>query len=162
MNRSPPRRRVERCYAYPTAGPCNMSFRTTRLVEFHDTDMAGIMHFASFYRYMASAEHEFLRSLGISLCSSSEHALTLPRVSASCDFKSPARCEQILDIAVSIARLGKKSLTFHFDFTHEGREVASGQMTSVCCHANPNEPLKAVPIPAELAEKLQPLLASSR
>ena len=39
-------------------------FRTTRLVEFHDTDMAGIMHFASFFHYMESAEHEFIRSLG--------------------------------------------------------------------------------------------------
>ena len=43
-----------------------MPFRTTRLVEFHDTDMAGIMHFAAFYLYMASTEHEFFRSLDIS------------------------------------------------------------------------------------------------
>jgi len=133
-------------------------FRTTRIVEFHDTDMAGIMHFAAFYLYMASAEHEFFRSLGISLCSREDKSLTFPRVSASCDFKSPARCEEILDIAVSIVRLGKKSLTFQIDFAHEGREVASGQITSVCCHVNPNEPLKSVPIPAEMVEKLQPFL----
>ena len=43
------------------------SFCTTRLVEFHDTDMAGIMHFASFFHYMESAEHEFIRSLGLSV-----------------------------------------------------------------------------------------------
>ena len=36
-------------------------FRTTRLVEFGDTDMAGIVHFANFFRYMESAEHAFLR-----------------------------------------------------------------------------------------------------
>ncbi len=136
-------------------------FRTTRLVEFHDTDMAGIMHFAAYYLYMGSTEHEFFRSLGISLCSigelgsHGEKGLTFPRVSASCDFKSPARCEEVLDIAVSIVKLGKKSLTFKFDFSHDGREVASGQMTSVCCHVNPNEPLKSVPIPAEMVEKLQ-------
>jgi len=133
-------------------------FRTTRIVEFHDTDMAGIMHFASFYLYMASAEHELFRSLGLSLCSNNDQSLTFPRVSASCDFKSPARCEEILDIAVSIVRLGTKSLTFRFDFTHDGREVASGQITSVCCHVDPNEPLKSVPIPAEMAEKLQSFL----
>jgi len=109
-----------------------MPFCTTRLVEFHDTDMAGIMHFAAFYRYMASAEHEFFRSLGMSFCSRDDQALTFPRVSASCDFKSPARCEEILEIGVRLVKLGKKSLTFQFDFTHEGREVASGQMTSVC------------------------------
>jgi acyl-CoA thioester hydrolase len=42
-------------------------YRTTRLVEFHDTDMAGIMHFASFFVYMESAEHELLRSMGLSV-----------------------------------------------------------------------------------------------
>ncbi|NOY30835.1 MAG: acyl-CoA thioesterase [Planctomycetes bacterium] len=141
-----------------------MPFRTTRLVEFHDTDMAGIMHFAAFYRYMASAEHELFRSLGMSLCpldergSRDDQSLTFPRVSASCDFKSPARCEEVLDIEVRLVKLGKKSLTFHFEFTHEGREVASGQMTSVCCHVNPSEPLKSVSIPAEMVEKLQPFL----
>ena len=30
-------------------------FRIERLVEFHDTDMAGIMHFASFFHYMGLA-----------------------------------------------------------------------------------------------------------
>lgn len=134
-------------------------FRTTRLVEFHDTDMAGIMHFAAFYLYMASAEHEFFRSLGLSFCSRDAEPLTFPRVSASCDFQSPARCEEILDISVSIVRLGKKSITFRFDFTHEGREVASGQMTSVCCRVLPNEPLRSLLIPEEMVEKLQPFLA---
>jgi len=42
-------------------------FQTSRLVEFHDTDMAGIMHFASFFIYMESAEHELYRSLGLSI-----------------------------------------------------------------------------------------------
>ena len=30
--------------------------------EFCDTDMAGIVHFANFFRFMESAEVEFLRS----------------------------------------------------------------------------------------------------
>ena len=34
-------------------------FRTTRMVEFFETDMAGIMHFSTFFRYMESAEHAF-------------------------------------------------------------------------------------------------------
>ncbi len=139
-------------------------FRTTRLVEFHDTDMAGIMHFAAYYLYMGSAEHEFFRSLGIRLCSREPGSeggmsLTFPRVSARCDFKSPARCEQVLDIAISVARLGNKSVTFTFEFTHDGRAVASGEMTSVCCHVHPSKPLKSVPIPADIVEKFQLFLA---
>ena len=69
-------------------------FRTTRLVEFHDTDMAGIMHFASFFHYMESAEHELLRSLGLSVHTTVDgEMLSFPRVATSCQFRSPARCE---------------------------------------------------------------------
>jgi 4-hydroxybenzoyl-CoA thioesterase/acyl-CoA thioester hydrolase len=131
-------------------------FRTTRLVEFHDTDMAGIMHFASFFHYMESAEHEFLRSIGFSIYSKWEgHTLSFPRVAVSCEFRSPARCEDLLEIAIRVSRLGTKSLTYEFTFTHEGREVAHGQMTAVCCRIDPSQPLESVPIPPPVAKKLR-------
>lgn len=135
-------------------------FRTTRLVEFHDTDMAGIMHFASFFHYMESAEHEFLRSLGLSVHTTiGGEMLSFPRVATSCQFKSPARCEDILEIAILIGRLGKKSITYDFDLRIGPREVAKGQLTCVCCRVVPSEPLESVPIPGEIAEKLKPFVA---
>ena len=42
-------------------------FRMKRPVEFYDTDMAGIMHFTNFFRFMEAAEHAFHRSLGLSV-----------------------------------------------------------------------------------------------
>ena len=39
----------------------------TRSVEFAETDLAGIMHFTNFYRWMEVCEHEFLRSIGLSV-----------------------------------------------------------------------------------------------
>lgn len=131
-------------------------FRTTRLVEFHDTDMAGIMHFASFFHYMESAEHELLRSLGLSVHTTLDgEMVSFPRVATSCDFKSPARCEEILDIAIHISRLGSKSITYDFDFRSEGREVAIGQITCVCCRVVPGKPLESVKIPADVIAKLE-------
>jgi acyl-CoA thioester hydrolase len=131
-------------------------FRTTRLVEFHDTDMAGIMHFASFFHYMESAEHELLRSLGLSVHATIDgQMISFPRVASSCQFKSPARCEEILDIAIRIARLGKKSITYDFDFHIGDREVATGQITCVCCRVVPNEALESIAIPADVADKLK-------
>src|SRR5437868_6014643 len=44
-----------------------LSFRTTRRIEFGDTDMAGIVHFANFFRFMEAAECAFLRSRGLSV-----------------------------------------------------------------------------------------------
>ena len=135
-------------------------FRTTRMVEFHDTDMAGIMHFASFFVYMESAEHELYRSLGMSIHSivEDEH-ISFPRVSARCEYSSPARCEEILDIDVAVTRLGAKSVTYEFRFTREGAEVATGSMTSVCCRVRPGHPPISRPIPMEIADQLRTHLA---
>ncbi len=131
-------------------------FHTSRLVEFHDTDMAGIMHFASFFVYMESAEHELLRTLGFSVHSEMDgERISFPRVSASCQYTSPALSEQVLDIAIQVMRIGEKSVTYEFHFTHAGRPVAAGQMTSVCCRVSPGEPPVSRPLPFELAEKLR-------
>ena len=42
-------------------------FHTKRKIEFSDTDLAGIVHFARFFVFMETAEHEFLNSLGTSV-----------------------------------------------------------------------------------------------
>src|SRR5437762_11390922 len=109
-------------------------FATSRRVEFHDTDMAGIVHFTAFFRYMEAAEHDLLRSLGLRvLHETSTGQISWPRVAASCDFRQPARFEDELTIEVGIARIGEKSITYHFSFLCEGNLVAEGSMTSVCC-----------------------------
>ena len=42
-------------------------YTITRRVEFSETDLAGIMHFTNYYRWMEICEHEFLRSVGLSV-----------------------------------------------------------------------------------------------
>src|SRR5438067_10915124 len=99
----------------PDAEP--VMLRTTRRVEFADTDMAGIVHFANFFRWMESAEVEFLRSRGLSVAvQQHEHKLSFPRVAASCDYLKPARFEDVLEIVVTLRRLGSRSVTYGFDF----------------------------------------------
>ena len=42
-------------------------FTASRTVEFHETDMAGIVHFSNFFRYMETTEHDFFRAQGVLL-----------------------------------------------------------------------------------------------
>ncbi len=144
-------------------------FRTRRFVEFSDTDMAGIAHFSSFFRYMESAEHELVRSLGLSVFHvvDEAHTLSFPRVSVQCDYKSPAWCEDELDIAISIERLGKKSITYTFEFTRGDDDqvtthVATGRITCVCCQLEPGRPPFAVELPEELAAKFRPFVSAGK
>jgi len=132
-------------------------FTTKRRVEFGDTDMAGIMHFANFFRFMEAAETDFLISRGLNV-SWQEAAgnYGFPRVSVSCDYQRPARFAEVLTIAVSLEKLGKKSVSYRFDFTNpRGEALATGRITAVfCCTTDANK-LESVEIPPEIRSKLE-------
>jgi YbgC/YbaW family acyl-CoA thioester hydrolase len=131
------------------------AFHTTRRVEFADTDMAGIVHFSNFFRFMEAAEVEFLRSRGLSVHMGWE-GLTFgfPRVSASCDYLRPARFQEVLTVAVRVENVGTKSVTYGFEFTLDAEVIAVGRITSVCCRVNPDHSFFSVDIPASLRAKL--------
>jgi acyl-CoA thioester hydrolase len=129
-------------------------FRTTRIVEFGDTDMAGIVHFANFFRYMEAAEHTFLRSLGLSVVMEYEGAkYGLPRVSASCDYLRPARFGEELTITVAVEKLGRSSISYAFDFSRGDEEIARGRVTAVFCRFDEGGP-KAWEMPEAFRTKL--------
>ena len=131
-------------------------FATTRRVEFGDTDMAGIMHFSNFFRFMEVAETDFLVARGLSV-SWLENGVKwgFPRVSAACDYAKPAKFADVLTIAVSLEKLGKKSVSYRFDFTNQrGEPVATGRMTAVFCRANGPDQIESLDIPADLRAKL--------
>ena len=131
------------------------TFRTRRRVEFADTDMAGIAHFANFFRWMEAAEVEFLRSRGLSVAMGWEgQKIGFPRVAASCDYLRPVRFEDVLEVAVSLERVGGKSLTYAFAFSKDGEAVARGQLTAVCCRIQPGQGLEAIEIPEGIRAKL--------
>jgi YbgC/YbaW family acyl-CoA thioester hydrolase len=132
------------------------TFTTTRRVDFGDTDMAGIMHFANFFRFMESAEIDFLQSRGLSVSWRAADGVRwgLPRVSASCDFQKPARFLDVLTITVTVENVGTKSVTYRFDFTNQrGEALASGRITAVLCRHEPGG-LEAVEIPMDFRTKL--------
>lgn len=111
-----------------------VTYHTTRRVEFADTDMAGIMHFARFFSLMEEVEHEFLRSRGLSVVMQHNgRSIGWPRVAATCDFKKPVQFEDVLDATLTIERLGGKSLTYQVVFSKGGVTVAVGSITACCC-----------------------------
>jgi YbgC/YbaW family acyl-CoA thioester hydrolase len=133
----------------------NQPFRTKRRVEFGDTDMAGIAHFANFFRYMEAAETDFLQGIGMSVAwREAEGRFGFPRVSVACDFKRPVRFEDVLDIDVTVEEVGRKSVRYRFDFSLGGKEVATGRITTVFCRTTPDHGIESLEIPAEIRRKL--------
>ncbi|MBN9117685.1 MAG: acyl-CoA thioesterase [Planctomycetes bacterium] len=132
-------------------------FSITRRVEFGDTDMAGIMHFSNYFRFMEVAESDFLRSLGLSVSWIADGVKWgFPRVSVACDYQKPAKFQDVLTIGVKLEKLGTKSVSYRFEFTNQrGDAVAAGRMTSVFCRSLGPDHIEALDIPPHIRAKLE-------
>ncbi len=109
-------------------------FTYQRRVEFRDTDSAGIVHFSVFFAYMEAAEHELLRSVGLGVMMEIDGArISWPRVKAECNYRNAARFEEVIEIQVSVTRIGSKSVTYEFDVRRNETPIADGRITAVCC-----------------------------
>jgi acyl-CoA thioester hydrolase len=140
----------------------NDRFVMPRRVEFVDTDMAGIVHFTAYFRYMETAEHELFRSVGLSLIDTAKEVhLGWPRVSCGFDYVRPLRFGDALEVHIGVALISEKSITYEADIVRDGKTVARGRSTSACCKVGPGTQMRAAAIPAEVREKLQPYLISA-
>ena len=134
--------------------------RIRRRVEFSETDMAGIVHYSNFFRYMEAAEHEFFRSLGFSVVTRQvDPPVGWPRVRAECDYKQPLRFEDEIEIHLLVTEKKSKSLSYQFRIrklnSNPQVEVARGLLTVVCV-THQGGVLKAATIPKEIADKIEP------
>jgi YbgC/YbaW family acyl-CoA thioester hydrolase len=137
-------------------------FKTTRRIEFAETDLAGIVHFSNFFRMMEAAEHAFFRSLGFSIHSHADSvepgsAIGWPRASARCDYFRPLRFEDEVEIHLVVAEVRNRSIRYEFTFRRAGEaaEVARGAMATVCTSVEKaTGRLVAVPIPQRIREQI--------
>jgi YbgC/YbaW family acyl-CoA thioester hydrolase len=135
-------------------------FTIVREVEWHHTDMAGIVHFSTFFYFMEAAEHAFFRSLGTSVHTTDPEPVGWPRVHAECDFRYPLRFEDSVEVRMLVREKRSKTLAYTFIFRKlngdSPREVARGNLTVACVkHDSATGKLTAVPIPDQIAGKIE-------
>lgn len=134
------------------------SFVYPRRVEFVETDLAGIVHFSNFFRYMEQAEHAFIRTLGYSIhMQDGDQTIGWPRVHAEADYRRPLRVEQEFEVHLLVKEIRSKSLRYAFRFRLKGNSdvLATGEMVSVCATYKQHEQrMKAVPIPEGIRSQI--------
>ena len=136
-----------------------------RRVLFHETDLAGIVHFSNFFKYMEEAEHAFLRSIGLSVHPEENWRSPVrhgwPRVSAKCDFHVPLQFEDEIEIELLVAEVRSKSIRYrgYFWKDPDGKRVraATGEVVVVSVIADRAAgTIQSAPIPDRFREKLEP------
>lgn len=131
------------------------TYRHRHFVQFHETDMAGIVHFSNFFRYMEEAEVAFLRSRGLHVSWNLQNSrFGFPRVSATCDFFKPVRFEDEIEDLITVDQVGTKSVTYTHEFTCNGELLAKGRITAVFVQVDAEHGMKSAEIPADVRAKL--------
>jgi acyl-CoA thioester hydrolase len=127
-------------------------FKIERRVEFAETDMAGIVHFSNFFRYMEATEHAFFRSLGQSLHADEDGGMQgWARVHAECDYKAPLRYQDLFEVRLLVRAKRHTTLAYDFHFTRDGLDIAHGQLTVVCVARKAGEAkMRPTPMPAAI------------
>ncbi len=128
--------------------------RLQRRVQFYETDMAGVVHFSWFFRYMEEAEHALWRAAGLSVAAVGSE-IGWPRVSASFDYRRPLRFEDDVEVHVRIAALNARTIRFVCTLNRAGEVVATGDMTVACVSQRPHEPMRAIAIPPDVAARFE-------
>jgi len=147
--------------------PEHFHFSHLRQVEFSDTDLAGIMHFSNFLRFVESAEHAFFRSLGSSVqTSDGEGHRGWPRLEISCNYYKPARFEQALKTCLRIEEVRNSGVRYGFWIFAEGAAdsapLAAGTFTIIHVALDPKTgTMQKARIPDALRQRLEHITTST-
>ncbi|MBI4622472.1 MAG: acyl-CoA thioesterase [Verrucomicrobia bacterium] len=148
--------------------PEHFHFCHRRMVEFADTDLAGLMHFSNFFRFVECAEHAFFRSLGFRVHTSEGAAHQgWPRLEVSCKYLRPARFEQTLEICLRLEEIRTSSVRYGFWIFAADEPDRSPLATGSCSiiHVALDtkvHQIRKAPIPADLRRALESAVASPR
>lgn len=137
----------------------DVTFRYARRVQFAETDLAGMVHFANFFRYMEEAEHALWRAAGLSIDSVSS-TYKWPRVSAAFDFKRPLRFEDEFEVHVGIAAVTTRSIQYNHTVLRGEITVGVGTVTAACVQLGADHTLQAAEIPAEILDRLRTVIGT--
>lgn len=123
--------------------------RLRRRVQFHETDMAGIVHFSRYFLYMEEAEHEMWRAAGQSIHPKGAE-LGWPRIRASFEFHRALRFEEEFEVRIRIVAIEEKTIRYACVLWRDRTKIATGAFTVACATRRPNESLRGIPIPPEI------------
>lgn len=123
-------------------------------VQFSDTDMAGIVHFSNFFRFMERAEHAFFRSINLSIWEGAGEVVPAervgwPRVHASCDYHAPLFFQEEFEMELLVEEIRSKAIRYLIRcWNAKGTLIAEGRMAAACVRKDPTTGrMKALPIP---------------
>jgi acyl-CoA thioester hydrolase len=100
--------------------------QTSRRVSWVDCDPSGRIRYQAAFDWFVDAEVAFLRERGVAWAFE-----RMPRVSASAGYRAPLGFDDLVEIDVAVAEIGRSSVTWSFAARKDGVDAVTGEVTCV-------------------------------
>ena len=114
-----------------------MAHRFSCRVYYEDTDLAGIVYYANYLRFIERARTEFVRILGVDqVALKAEQGLVFAVRRLEADYIAPARFDDLLEVETSLSALSPARITLQQDVMRAGETLFSASVVLVCLSEN--------------------------
>lgn len=128
-----------------------MTHRHSLRVYYEDTDLAGIVYYANYLKFIERARSEWVRGLGVDQGRLRDEAgivFAVRRVEA--DYLRPAKFDDILDVETALVTLGGARIVLRQE-VRRGDEVLFAAVVTLVCLTAAGQPAR---LPAEIRAAL--------
>lgn len=112
------------------------AFQAELRVRYQETDNMGVVYYANYFTWFEVVRTEYLRSLGISYRELEGKGFYLMVASASCQYKAPARYDDIVRIQTHVPEIKNCSLKFEYELFVGDKVIATGESVHVLTGKN--------------------------
>lgn len=134
-------------------------FRVREWVRWSDVDAAGIVCYGMYLRFFEIAESDLFRDVHLPVRTlTDEHGLWLVRRRITCDFVSPAKVDDELEVSVYVHEIGRTSLELRFVVVRTADRVITAEASYVLVAVD-RDRLQPVPLPEAVRSALAPYLS---
>ena len=122
-------------------------------VYYEDTDAGGVVYYANYLKFFERARTEWLRSLGLNQdkLAREENLIFVVR-SATLDFASPARLDDMLEVTVEPQKLARVYVKLAQEARRGGQVIARAEIKVACLDRGNFRPIA---MPKSLYESIQ-------
>ena len=83
-------------------------------VTYRDTDQMGVVYYANHLVWFEIGRTELIREMGMTYRDMEREGVYLPVVSATVNYRNPARYDDLVEVRTRITKLSRASITFDY------------------------------------------------
>ena len=122
-------------------------------VRWAEVDMQKIVFNGHYLTYIDTAIAEYWREIGLPYPAGyvERYGSDIFLRKATLEYLGSARYDELLTVCCRVAKLGRSSMTFHFEIYREAEVLISAELVYV----NADASMKAAPLPEDLRERVR-------